>query len=59
MSYEGIVVRFADSISYIGRDIEDAILLKYINRKDIPESCKRILGDTNRKIMKSLIMDLL
>ncbi len=59
MSYEGIAVRFADSISYIGRDIEDAILLKLIKRKDIPETCKKNLGDTNRQIMKSLIMDLL
>ncbi|MFX0033830.1 MAG: deoxyguanosinetriphosphate triphosphohydrolase family protein [Candidatus Hodarchaeota archaeon] len=59
MSYEGIAVRFADSISYIGRDIEDAILLKFIKREDIPETCKKILGDTNRKIMKTLIMDLL
>lgn len=59
MSYEGIAVRFADTISYIGRDIEDAILLKLIKRKDLPENCKKILGDTNRKIMNSLIMDLL
>lgn len=59
MSYEGCAVRFADTISYIGRDIEDAILLKFIHRNDIPESCVNILGDTNRKIMNSLIMDLL
>lgn len=59
MSYEGIAVRFADTIAYIGRDIEDAILLKFIDRKDIPETCKKILGDTNRKILNTLIMDLL
>ncbi len=59
MSYEGIAVRFADTIAYIGRDIEDAILLKFISRRDIPEKCKKILGDTNRKIMNSLIMALL
>ncbi len=59
LSYEGIAVRFADAISYIGRDIEDAILLKYIKRKDIPENCKKVLGDTNRKILNTLIMDLL
>jgi dGTPase len=59
MSYEGIAVRFADSISYIGRDIEDAILLKLIKREGIPKTCKKILGDTNRQIMKTLIMDLL
>jgi len=59
MSFEGIAVRFADSVAYIGRDIEDAILLKIIKRSDIPNSCKNVLGDTNRKIMKALIMDLL
>lgn len=59
MSYEAIAVRFADSISYIGRDIEDAILLKFIKRSDIPYNCKIILGDTNRKIINTLIMDLL
>jgi len=59
MSFEGIAVRFADSIAYIGRDIEDAILLKLIKRSAIPNSCRNVLGDTNRKIMKTLIMDLL
>jgi len=59
MSFEAIAVRFADSIAYTGRDIEDAILLKIINRSDIPKNCRDVLGDTNRKIMKTLIMDLL
>jgi dGTPase len=59
MSYEGVAVRFADAISYIGRDIEDAILLKFIKRVEIPDTCKKILGDTNRRIMTNLIMDLL
>jgi len=59
MSYEGIAVRFADIIAYIGRDIEDAILLDKIHRDDIPEQCKTILGDTNRKIMNTLIRNLL
>ncbi len=59
MTYEGIAVRLADTLAYIGRDIEDAILLKFISRSDIPKSCVRILGDTNRKIMNTLIMDLI
>jgi dGTPase len=59
MSYEGIAVRFADTISYIGRDIEDAILLKLISRDQIPDVCKRVLGDTNAKIINTLITDLL
>lgn len=59
MSYEGVGVRLADTIAYIGRDIEDAILIKFIKRSDLPKSCTNVLGDTNRKIMKTLIMDLL
>ena len=59
MSYEGVVVRISDTISYIGRDIEDAILLKFIKRSEIPSNCSKILGDTNRKIIHNLIMDLL
>ncbi|MFX1311430.1 MAG: deoxyguanosinetriphosphate triphosphohydrolase family protein [Promethearchaeota archaeon] len=59
MSYEGIVVRFSDTIAYIGRDIEDAILLKFIGRNDIPEKCKKLLGDTNPRIINSLVTDLL
>lgn len=58
-SYEGIAVRFADTISYVGRDIEDAILLKLISRKEIPDNCKKVLGDTNPKIINTLITDLL
>ncbi len=59
MTFEGIAVRFADTISYIGRDIEDAILLKLISRDQIPKNCIKMLGDTNRKIINSLIMDLI
>jgi len=59
MSYEGITARFADTISYIGRDIEDAILLGLLSRNDLPDSCKKILGDTNPKIINTLITDLL
>ncbi len=59
MTFEGIVVRIADTISYIGKDIEDAILLKLINREEIPDICKKILGDTNAKILNTLITDLL
>ncbi|UCC21089.1 MAG: HD domain-containing protein [Promethearchaeota archaeon] len=59
MTYEGITVRFADTISYIGRDIEDAILLKLIKREEIPINCKKVLGDTNPKIIDTLITDLL
>ena len=44
---EGCVVRLADTISYIGRDIEDAIVLGLIRRDDIPARCRAVMGDTN------------
>jgi dGTPase len=58
MTLEGCVVRMADTISYIGRDIEDAIRLGLISRNDIPENCRQILGDTNGTIVYSLVEDL-
>ena len=58
MTLEGCMVRMADTISYIGRDIEDAIRLGLIARKDIPEDCKEVLGDTNGTIVYTLVEDL-
>jgi len=56
---EGCVVRLADTIAYIGRDIEDAIILGLIRRNDIPESCRRSLGDSNGTIVYTLTTDLI
>ena len=58
MTLEGCVVRMADTISYIGRDIEDAIRLGLINRKDLPKECSEILGATNGTIVYTLVEDL-
>jgi dGTPase len=58
MTLEGCVVRMADTISYIGRDIDDAIRLGLIERKDIPEECRNVLGDTNGTIVYTLVEDL-
>jgi len=58
MTLEGCVVRMADTISYVGRDIEDAIRLGLITRKDIPDHCRQVLGDTNGTIVYTLVEDL-
>lgn len=58
LTLEGCVVRMADTISYIGRDIEDAIRLGLIERGDLPKDCKQVLGDTNGTIVYSLVEDL-
>lgn len=59
MTMEGCVVRMADTISYIGRDLEDAIRLHLVDRKNIPKECKGILGETNGTIVFSLVTDLI
>ena len=58
MSLEGCVVRMADTISYVGRDIEDAIRLGLIERNDLPEDGRNILGETNGTIVYTLVEDL-
>ncbi|MEW6593342.1 MAG: HD domain-containing protein [Thermodesulfobacteriota bacterium] len=59
MTLEGCVVRLADTIAYIGRDIEDAIELKLIRREAIPVECREALGATNGAIVYRLVTDLI
>ncbi|VVS94926.1 deoxyguanosinetriphosphate triphosphohydrolase family protein [Desulfoluna spongiiphila] len=59
LTLEGCVVKFADTISYIGRDIEDAIRLGVIKRGELPRECTRILGETNGTIVYSLVTDVI
>ena len=56
---EACLVRMCDTISYIGRDIEDAIRLGLIKRDEIPAECRKRLGDTNGKIVYNLVEDLI
>ena len=59
MTLEGCVVRMADTISYIGRDIEDAIRLKMVRRAELPRASVRVLGDTNGAIVYNLVTDVI
>ncbi|MGD8663726.1 MAG: HD domain-containing protein, partial [Desulfobacterales bacterium] len=59
MTLEGCLVRMADTISYIGRDIEDAIRLKLIHRSDLPRESVSLLGDTNGTIVFNLVTDII
>jgi dGTPase len=56
-TWEGCIVRFADKIAYLGRDIEDAITSKLIYSKDIPDKISKF-GADNGEIIHELIMDL-
>ena len=58
MTLEGCVVRISDVIAYIGRDIEDAIGLGVIKRSDIPEEITDVLGNNNKDIINTIILDI-
>ncbi|MDL2269148.1 HD domain-containing protein [Desulfosarcina sp. OttesenSCG-928-A07] len=59
MTLEGCVVRMADTIAYIGRDLEDAIRLGLLRREDIPDAITRVLGNTNGTIVYRLVTDMI
>ena len=58
-TYEGVVVRFSDTIAYLGRDFEDASRLGIVNSDDLPEIVKNRLGTTNSKIITAHVNDLI
>ena len=59
MTLEGCVVRMADTVAYIGRDLEDAIRLKLIKRSELPKDVVSVLGNTNGTIVYNLVTDII
>lgn len=58
MTLEGCVVRISDVISYVGKDIEDAMKVGIIKETDLPEEVVRVLGKDNKSMINRLIGDL-
>ena len=58
MTLEGCVMRISDVIAYVGRDIEDAIILKLVERESLPREVTEVLGNKNSQIVDTLIKDL-
>ncbi|MCC8138320.1 MAG: deoxyguanosinetriphosphate triphosphohydrolase [Clostridiales bacterium] len=54
---EGQVVRYCDKIAYINHDIDDAERAGILKESDIPEESRRVIGDTTRKRLNTLIHD--
>lgn len=52
-------MRISDIIAYIGRDIEDAIIVGSIKREDIPKEITDVLGNNNSTIVDTLIKDVI
>ncbi|MDR1487770.1 MAG: HD domain-containing protein [Deltaproteobacteria bacterium] len=59
MTREGCLVRLCDTISYVGRDLEDAIEIGLIERRVLPKDVAAVLGSTNGEIVYRLVQDLI
>ena len=57
-TYEGAVVRFSDTIAYLGRDWEDAYRLGILKGRELPDIVKERLGTTNGRIINTLVSDI-
>jgi dGTPase len=55
---EGCVVRWADKVAYLGRDLEDAITIGLLERSELPPAVQSRLGIKNKEIIGSLVREL-
>jgi dGTPase len=53
---EGCLVKLCDTISYLGRDVEDAIYIGIISRDQVPQT---LLGTSNREILRAVARDII
>ena len=56
---EGRIVRLCDKIAYIHHDMDDAERAGIINESMVPEHLHRILGNTHKERLNTLIMDMI
>ncbi len=59
-TFEAAIVRFADNVAYLGRDLEDAERLGLL--RDAPpldKEIKNVLGTKNSEIINSLVLDII
>jgi dGTPase len=60
MTLEGCIVKFADTIAFIGRDLQDALEVGLLaGATSLPAVCRETLGNSNPEIINTLIYDLL
>lgn len=53
---EGCLVKLCDTMSYLGKDLEDAIQLRILTRDEVPDTP---LGNTNASILTALAKDVI
>lgn len=56
---EGQIVKTSDRIAYINHDIDDAIRSGMITESDLPADCVRILGNSHKIRIDTLVRDMI
>lgn len=56
---EGQIVQLCDKIAYLNHDMDDAQRAGILMEEDVPEFCRKILGDSRNKRLNSLICDVI
>ncbi len=56
---EGKIVQLSDKIAYLNHDIDDAIRGGILREEDLPAEYRRILGDSGRKRLDTMIHDVI
>lgn len=56
---ESHVVRISDIIAYISHDLDDAIRGNVVSSQDVPESCKRVLGESHSQRIGTMVLNLI
>ena len=56
---EGCVVSISDRIAYINHDIDDAIRAGILSEDMLPDSCRRLIGDSHGQRINTLIINVL
>lgn len=59
MTPEGQIVKVSDRIAYINHDIDDAVRSGIITSDDLPKDAIKILGDTHKKRIDTLVRDMI
>jgi len=54
-TFEGQIVKLADSVAYLNHDIEDAITAGVITEADLPDRVHRVLGSTHTERIRTLV----
>jgi len=58
LHWEGRVVKISDRIAYVNHDLQDALEAGLIFRADVPSEFFKILGETNRERISSMVIDI-